>query len=84
LLGDRIYTIRTHPEKWPKYPDMGMVRVSHEVFKMPGEPVLYCEHLQTVKYRDASTFRPTAAEMKSLTICKTTTLHYLFILSCTS
>jgi hypothetical protein len=35
---------------------MGMVRVSYEVFKMPGELILYCEHLQTVKYRDASKF----------------------------
>jgi hypothetical protein len=35
---------------------MGMVKVSYEVFKMPGELVLYCEHLQTVKYRDAAKF----------------------------
>jgi 3-oxoacyl-[acyl-carrier protein] reductase len=35
---------------------MGMVRVSYEVFKVPGELVLYCEHLQTVKYRDSSKF----------------------------
>jgi hypothetical protein len=35
---------------------MGMVKVSYEVFKMPGELVLYCEHLQTVKYRDAAQF----------------------------
>jgi hypothetical protein len=34
------------------------VRVSYEVFKMPGDLVLYCEHLQTVTYRDASTFQP--------------------------
>jgi hypothetical protein len=32
------------------------VRVSYEVFKMPGELVLYCEHLQTVKYRDPSQY----------------------------
>jgi acyl dehydratase len=57
FVGDTIYTIRTHLEKWPKYPDLGMVRVSYEVFKMPGELVLYCEHLQTVKYRDASQFQ---------------------------
>jgi acyl dehydratase len=57
FVGDTIYTIRTHLEKWPKYPDLGMVKVSYEVFKMPGELVLYCEHLQTVKYRDASQFQ---------------------------
>lgn len=55
FIGDTIYTIRTHLAKWPKYPTLGMVRVSYEVFKMPGELVLYCEHLQTVKYRDAAT-----------------------------
>lgn len=54
FIGDTIYTVRTHLEKWPKYPTLGMVRVSYEVFKMPGELVLYCEHLQTVKYRDAA------------------------------
>jgi len=27
------------------------------VFKVPGELVLYCEHLQTVKYRDAAKFQ---------------------------
>ena len=57
FIGDTIYTIRTNLEKSPKYPDMGMVRVSYEVFKMPGELVLYCEHLQTVTYRDASKFQ---------------------------
>jgi acyl dehydratase len=54
FVGDTIYTIRTHLEKWPKYPELGMVKVSYEVFKVPGELVLYCEHLQTVKYRDPS------------------------------
>jgi acyl dehydratase len=56
FIGDTIYTIRTNLEKRPKYRAMGMVRVSYEVFKMPGELVLYCEHLQTVKYRDPSKF----------------------------
>jgi acyl dehydratase len=51
FIGDTIYTIRTNLEKTPKYPEMGLVRVSYEVFKVPGELVLYCEHLQTVKYR---------------------------------
>jgi hypothetical protein len=36
---------------------MGMVKVSYEVFKMPGELALYCEHLQTVKYRDPARFK---------------------------
>jgi hypothetical protein len=30
---------------------MGLIRVSYEVFKEDGELVLYCEHIQTVKYR---------------------------------
>jgi len=57
FIGDTIYTIRTHLEKWPRYPEMGMVRVSYEIFKMPGELVLYCEHLQTVKYRNSAMFK---------------------------
>jgi acyl dehydratase len=57
FVGDTIYTVRTQLEKWPKYPELGMVKVSYEVFKMPGELVLYCEHLQTVKYRDPSNFK---------------------------
>jgi acyl dehydratase len=57
FVGDTIYTIRTQLEKWPRYPEMGMVKVSYEVFKMPGELVLYCEHLQTVKYRDPVQFQ---------------------------
>jgi acyl dehydratase len=62
FIGDTIYTIRTHLEKKPKYAEMGLVRVSYEVFKNEGELVLYCEHLQTVKYRDAVKAR---AEVKS-------------------
>lgn len=56
FIGDTVYTIRTNLDKVPKYPTMGMVRVSYEVFKYPGELVLYCEHLQTAKYRDAAQF----------------------------
>lgn len=56
FIGDTIYTIRTNLDKVPKYPAMGMVRVSYEVFKHPGELVLYCEHLQTAAYRDPSQF----------------------------
>ena len=57
FVGDTIYTLRTHLEKWPKHTEMGMVKVSYEVFKVPGELVLYCEHLQTVKYRDPAAFK---------------------------
>ena len=52
FIGDTIYTIRTNLEKRPKYKDMGLIRACYEVFKNEGELVLYCEHLQTVKYRD--------------------------------
>ena len=54
FIGDTIYTIRTNLEKRPKYKDMGLIRACNEVFKNEGELVLYCEHLQTVKYRDPS------------------------------
>ena len=57
FIGDTIYTVRTQLEKWPRYPEMGMVKVSYEIFKMPGELVLYCEHLQTVKYRQPEKFK---------------------------
>jgi len=62
FIGDTIYTIRTNLDKQPKYPAMGLVRVSYEVFKNEGELVLYCEHLQTVKYRDASKFQAAAGQ----------------------
>ena len=52
FIGDTIYTIKTDLEKRPKYKDMGLCRSSYEVFKAEGELVLYCEHLQTVKYRE--------------------------------
>jgi acyl dehydratase len=54
FIGDTIYTIRTNLEKRPKYKDMGLVKACYEVFKNEGELALYCEHLQTVKYRDPS------------------------------
>ena len=43
-------------DKRPKYKEMGLIRASYEVFKEEGELVLYCEHLQTVKYRDPEAF----------------------------
>ncbi|MGH9621741.1 MAG: MaoC family dehydratase [Bryobacteraceae bacterium] len=56
FIGDTIYTIRTNLDKRPKYPAMGMVRVSYEVFKNEGELALYCEHLQTAAYRNPEQF----------------------------
>ena len=52
FIGDTIYTIRTNLEKQPKYPQRGLIRASYEVFKGEGEIVLYCEHVQTVNYRN--------------------------------
>jgi len=53
FVGDTIYTMRTLLKKTPKYDDMGLFTVSYEVFRADDEQiVLYCEHLQTVKYRD--------------------------------
>jgi acyl dehydratase len=52
FIGDTIYTIKTDLDKQPKYSDMGLYRASYEIFKNEGELVLYCEHLQTVKYRN--------------------------------
>jgi acyl dehydratase len=57
FIGDTIYTIRTNLDKKPKYEEMGLNRASYEVFKGEGELVLYCEHLQTVKYRNPADFR---------------------------
>lgn len=56
FIGDTLYTIRTNMDKRPKYKDMGLIRASYEVFKGEGDLVLYCEHLQTVKYRDPAAF----------------------------
>jgi acyl dehydratase len=56
FIGDTIYTIRTNLEKRPKYKELGLIRASYEVFKGGGELVLYCEHLQTVKYRNPADF----------------------------
>ena len=52
FIGDTIYTIRTNLAKEPKYAERGLTRAMYEVFKGEGELVLYCEHLQTVLYRD--------------------------------
>ncbi|WDR05241.1 MaoC family dehydratase [Devosia rhodophyticola] len=56
FIGDTIYTIRTNLDKRPKYQKLGLCRASYEVYKGEGELVLYCEHLQTVRYRNPETF----------------------------
>ena len=56
FIGDTIYSIRTNLDKKPRYQDMGLIRASYEVFKGEGELVLYCEHLQTVKYKNPADF----------------------------
>jgi acyl dehydratase len=55
FIGDTIYTIKTDMDKGPKSDTMGLYKASYEVFKGDGELVLYCEHLQTVKYRHPPT-----------------------------
>jgi len=57
FIGDTLYTIKTDLAKGPKNNQMGLCRSSYEVFKNDGDLVLYCEHLQTVKYR--SPHKPT-------------------------
>jgi acyl dehydratase len=57
FIGDTIYSIKTELDKRPKYNDMGLCRASYEVFKNEGELVLYCEHLQTVKYREPASMQ---------------------------
>lgn len=57
FIGDTIYTVRTQLSKEPKYREMGLIIVSYEVYKHPGELVLYCEHLQTVKYKNPENFK---------------------------
>jgi acyl dehydratase len=56
FIGEAIYTIRSNLEKRPKYKELGLIRSSYEVFKGEGEMVLYCEHIQTVKYRRPEDF----------------------------
>ncbi len=56
FIGDTLYTIKTDLHKEPKYEELGLYRASYEVFKNDGELVLYCEHIQTVKYRDPAKF----------------------------
>lgn len=58
FVGDTIYTVRTLIAKNPKYAEMGLFTVSYQVFRADDEElVLYCEHLQTVTYRDAESAR---------------------------
>ena len=64
FIADTIYTIRTNLEKRPKYKELGLIRASYQVYKEEGELVLYCEHIQTVKYRDAEAFASLVEEAK--------------------
>jgi acyl dehydratase len=58
FVDDTIYTMRTLLRKEPKYEDLGLFVVSYEVYRADDEAiVLYCEHLQTVRYRDSKTAR---------------------------
>jgi acyl dehydratase len=57
FIGDTIYTVRTNIHKEPKYEERGLTKAKYEVFKGEGEIVLYCEHIQTVLYRDPETAR---------------------------
>ncbi len=45
FIGNMIFKVRTNLDKRPKYPEMGLIRCSYEVFKSDNELVLYCEHL---------------------------------------
>ncbi len=56
FIGDTLYAIKTDLSKSPKYENMGLYTASYEVFKNDGELVLYCEHLQTVKYKDPASY----------------------------
>jgi acyl dehydratase len=56
FINDTIYTIKTDLDKQPKYKELGLYRASYEIFKNDGELVLYCEHIQTVKYRNPENF----------------------------
>ncbi|MCH5598043.1 MaoC family dehydratase [Niabella ginsengisoli] len=56
FINDTIYTIKTDMDKQPKYKELGLYRASYEIFKNDGELVLYCEHIQTVKYRKPEGF----------------------------
>ena len=61
FVGDTIYTIRTLLNKTPKYEELGLFTVAYEVYRADNEElVLYCEHLQTVKYRDPKAARAEA------------------------
>jgi acyl dehydratase len=62
FIGDTIYTIRANLGKRPKNSELGLVRASYQIYKGEGELVLYAEHLQTVRYRNPSSFAAEAQE----------------------
>ncbi|WP_306117656.1 MULTISPECIES: MaoC family dehydratase [unclassified Roseitalea] len=65
FIGDTIYTIRENLEKKVHDHKMGKVRVSYSVYKGEGTQVLYCEHLMTALYRDASRFAAQADKVQA-------------------
>ena len=57
FIGDTIYTIRTNLAKEPKYEERGLTRASTKCSRERASSSLYCEHIQTVLYRDPKTAR---------------------------
>lgn len=64
FIGDTIYTIRENLSKEVHSPTMGKVRVSYSVYKVPGELVLYCEHLMTALYNNPDQHSDAVKEKK--------------------
>ena len=69
FIGDTIYTVRTHLSKTPNYDEMGFITVRYEMYKQPGDLVMYCEHLPTVKYSHPENFKPKSWRMTNLIYC---------------
>lgn len=57
FIGDTLYTVKTALDKQPKYKEIGLYHAGYEIFKNDGDLVLYCERLQTVKYRRPENFQ---------------------------
>ena len=53
---DGIPTAETFESELKSAQELGLIRASYEVFKGEGELVLYCEHIQTVKYKNVADF----------------------------
>jgi acyl dehydratase len=65
FIGDTIYTIRENLAKEVHDEKMGKLRVSYSVYKVPGELVLYAEHLLTALYRAPENFAEEAAAKRA-------------------